>query len=304
MMPRPIKGVSRLSHLITLLATTLLISGCHYAAMTKTRQLCRDCSFIQVNTSNHFAIASWSNTPSEPSDEPLLHIYLEGDGNPWHRHRSPAMNPNSRSFTALKLMQLDSFTAVYVNRPCYGFDQIPDRCSAGIWTHGRYSQTVVTAISEALDTIKTRLNKSHLLLIGHSGGGSLAMLIAQQRSDVAGVVTIAANLDHRAWTDYFNYEPLFSSLNAANQPILASSIPRIHYIGDNDRQVPMAVTLSAVKNDPFAQVILKHGYDHQCCWTKTWGKDITDLHKKLLQNIPPMEKRRPEKRQRLSTEPN
>ena len=44
--------------------------------------------------------------------------------------------------------------------------------------------------------------------VGYSGGGVLAVLIAERLDNVAGVITVGANLDTDAWTEHHGYLPL------------------------------------------------------------------------------------------------
>ena len=52
-----------------------------------------------------------------------------------------------------------------------------------------------------------------IVFIGYSGGGTLATLLVEHFPQTRAVVTIAGNLDVKAWTEYHNYEPLFLSIN-------------------------------------------------------------------------------------------
>lgn len=181
----------------------------------------------------------------------------------------PSADPNSRGLTALKLMQMDGHNRVYLNRPCYGSDSMPAHCHAGLWTAERYSEAVISAMDQALDQLSLTHQAQELVLIGHSGGGSIALLLASRRNDVAAVVTLAANLDHKAWTDWFDYLPLATSLNAVDVT-LPDHVLRWHLIGGQDAQVPADTTMAAARRDPIARVELLPHFDHSCCWGELW----------------------------------
>ncbi len=62
------------------------------------------------------------------------------------------------------------------------------------------------------------------------------MLLAAQRRDVDAVITVAANLDHRAWTAHHGDTPLHCSLNAADFARRLQSVPQVHYAGEKDKR--------------------------------------------------------------------
>lgn len=148
---------------------------------------------------------------------------------------------------------------------------MPDNCTPELWTGGRYSGQIVQTMQKALDQLQDESPGNRWLLIGHSGGGSLAMLIAQGREDVAGIITLAANLDTDAWTRHFGYLPLDQSLNPALIPVLPAQIPRWHFAAVEDAQVPALLIADAARIDPYARYSLLQG-DHHCCWQEHWPR--------------------------------
>lgn len=155
-----------------------------------------------------------------------------------------------------------------------------DHCHPGLWTDGRYSEPVVTAMNRALDAIQMRAHAEQLVLVGYSGGGTLAMLLAQRRTDVVAVVTLAANLDHAAWTDHFGHLPLANSLNAATVT-LPAHVLRWHFAAEQDRQVPAPLIESVAAGDPYARVETLKGFTHGCCWMHIWPRVLQELDDQL-----------------------
>lgn len=257
-----------------------LVSACVSSPTARQAHLCANCTELHLAIPSVLGPITGFLQPSSSANQ-RLHVYLEGDGRPWSRWNTPSSDPNSRQLTALKLMQLDSHTAVYLNRPCYGRLPMSPACTHEHWTTGRYGEPVITAMNQALDRLAARLNATEMVLVGHSGGGTLAMLLAQRRSDVVAVVTLAANLDHRAWTDSFAFLPLTHSHNAIDVH-LPPHVLRWHFAGTEDRQVPAEQTAAAAAQDELARFTLLAGIDHVCCWRKLWP----DLLHKVQANLP------------------
>ncbi|EKF7417556.1 TPA: hypothetical protein MXR76_002021 [Pseudomonas aeruginosa] len=80
----------------------------------------------------------------------------------------------------------------YIARPCQYVRN--NHCSYKIWTDRRFSDEAVESISTALDKIKLKMGASHVELVGHSGGGAIALLLAARRYDVTSVHALAGNL--------------------------------------------------------------------------------------------------------------
>jgi pimeloyl-ACP methyl ester carboxylesterase len=204
-----------------------------------------------------------------------LHVYIGGDGTPG-RAGKPAADPTPRNPLMLRLMALDPGPAVYIGRPCYhGLAGSAD-CTADLWTTARYSERVVSNLVAAVSEIISTRDCDRISIFGYSGGGTLAMLLAERFPETKSVVTIAANLDINAWADHHGYPRLRTSLNPANRPPLAESVLQRHYVGSRDRIVPPAITARGVKG-PKAELVKIQGYDHVCCWAEQWPNILEQL---------------------------
>ena len=204
----------------------------------------------------------------------VLHVYIDGDGTPWHGDR-PAADPTPRNPLVLKLMRLDENPSLYLGRPCYhGLADDPG-CRSALWTSDRYSDAVVSSMAAALRPHLASDPAERLAFIGYSGGGALAMLLAPRFPGATAVITVASNLDTDAWTEHHRYLRLTGSLNPAAQPPLPQQLYQRHYVGGRDRVVP-AETLSGVFVDR-ATVVLVPGFDHVCCWPRLWPSILADL---------------------------
>lgn len=264
-----------------LMVGLLGLAGCAFQPQAAIRALCENCRSQSLQAGEFELEAYWRNI--QHTSPALIHVYLEGDGRPWIKGRSPATNPSSQQLTALRLMMLDPNPSLYLNRPCYGLHTLPANCHPQFWTSGRYSPLVVETLQKALDKLGEENPGVRWLLIGHSGGGTLAMLIAQGREDVAGIITLAANLDTDAWTRHFGYLPLEQSLNPALMPPLPMEIPRWHFAAERDTQVPASLIAKAAEVDENARFILLPG-DHNCCWQEHWPRIPGEMAAQLIRS--------------------
>ena len=196
-----------------------------------------------------------------------IHIYIDGDGRPWRNDRVAA-DPSPRGMLVLRMLQQDRRPALYLGRPCHFTLPEDQACGADDYTFGRYSEQVLNSMVVALH--KKVPDGARLILIGHSGGGTLAVLLAARLPEVVGVVTIAANLDLDAWTRLHGYTPLYASVDPARQPALRVSIAQLHLSGAADVDVPTAITRAGLQRQASASLRVVPGFDHRCCWLKVW----------------------------------
>ena len=199
-----------------------------------------------------------------------LHIYLEGDGSPYLNRRWVSPDPTPRNPLMLRLMALDPGASVYLARPCYNGRATAPPCDSSLWTQARYSAEVVDSTVAVARRLLSQRQKQEFFLFGHSGGGTLAMLMAAQLPETRAVITLAGNLDTDAWTHYHRYEPLHSSLNPARRPPVDKDILQLHLVGENDDNIPPQMLQRATETQWRARVGTVAGFDHSCCWPKLW----------------------------------
>ncbi len=225
-----------------------------------------------------FDLTVFSNQKSVSRDQ-ALHIYIEGDGQPFIRGRYINKDPTSRRAVALKLLAKDSNPALLLGRPCYHqyYNQVDSRgCDSNKWwTSHRYGQDVIDAMAEAV--MQLNQEQQRVVLIGHSGGGALAMLLANRLAGVASVVTISGNLDVRAWTKQHAYTPLFGSLNPIDQLAPVADIKQLHLVGANDKNIPYDAWQAKVAKPQASTVNIFPDFTHNCCWEKIWPGILEQL---------------------------
>ena len=208
-----------------------------------------------------------------------LTVYIEGDGRAWTNPWQPSTDPTPTDPIGLRLAVADRVSPlIYLARPCQF--EISPACDNRLWTSARYSPEVVDAYQHLLDDALRRTGSKRLGLIGYSGGGALAALLAERRRDVAWLVTVAADLDLSEWARLNDLAPLSGSLDPADSAAVISGLPQVHLTGADDRTVPAAVTeafvhrLTSVNR---ARVVVEAGFDHACCWAAAWPQLLGQL---------------------------
>lgn len=144
-------------------------------------------------------VRAWLRQPPSAVSEAnaTLTVYIEGDGAEWRSKFEPPADPTPDNPLTLRLALRDPGARVaYVGRPCQYLDAAAlAQCPSVLWQRARYGEHAVTMMSAALDVLLLTANVQRLRLVGYSGGGAIAALLAAQRSDVACLVTVAAPLD-------------------------------------------------------------------------------------------------------------
>lgn len=199
-----------------------------------------------------------------------VHVYLEGDGRPFATRHLPAGDPTPRRRLARELMARDPAPAIYLARPCYEGQAAAEACNASLWTDARYGETVVGSLAAALEHLQASHGFERVTLIGYSGGGVLAMLLAERLAMVDRVVTIAANLDLAAWTARHGYSPLRNSLDPAQGPALGSGVSQVHFVGGQDTNVPPSLVRRALARQAGARLVVVAEAGHARGWQALW----------------------------------
>jgi hypothetical protein len=201
---------------------------------------------------------------------PRVHVYIDGDGIPWLGGRIPAGDPTPRYPLALSLMTQDTHPSIYLGRPCYHGLARDVHCGSERWTSGRYGADVVDSMAAALTAMLSTMGNPAVTLIGHSGGGVLALWLADAVPAADTVITIGANLDIDAWTSHHGWLPLHGSKNPARHAAWRPDVRQIHLAGARDEVVPLDVTEAFLPSAPSASLHVFDTFDHVCCWVRDW----------------------------------
>lgn len=203
-----------------------------------------------------------------------VNVYIEGDGLAWTSRNEPSLDPTPIEATGLKLATADPGANVaYVARPCQFTPlTLNPHCEVTYWTNKRFSPEVVTALNQALDQLISRRPGQRINLIGYSGGGALAVLLAARRSDVTSIRTVAGNLDHQFVNQLHHVSAMPESLNAMDVASSVANLAQIHFSGSNDVVVPpeVAQRFIAATGSRCAQFHIVPGLKHAGDWQRVW----------------------------------
>ena len=205
-----------------------------------------------------------------------LTIYIEGDGRAWRSRYSLSSDPTPKTPLVLQLaIQDQSANVVYLARPCqYVLEEGHGRnCSSEYWSKARFDSEIVRSLDEAINLLKEQAGSSRIHLVGYSGGGALAVLIAAERDDIASLRTISGNLDHAEFTKHHKVSPMTASLNPIDFAEAVSMIPQIHFSGKKDKTVPSSIAeifMARLTEKNCAALVLVTGVSHSRGWQDVW----------------------------------
>lgn len=198
---------------------------------------------------------------------PVLTVVIEGDGAAHDADGRPAADPTPRRPTGLAIARGWPGPVAWLGRLCQQVRAQDPACTPADWTTHRYSEAAVRAADTAVDELKARAGAGRVVLVGWSGGGVVAALVAARRRDVAALVTIAAPLDVGAWAQARGLSPLSGSLDPGELAPL--SLPQAHLFGAFDPVVPPATAVKAARRLGGAAAVVEVWNErHACCWAR------------------------------------
>ena len=201
--------------------------------------------------------------------------YVEGDGFAYVSSRELSTDPTPITPTGLILAISDSAdSVVYIARPCqYVKLEHEKQCSKQYWSTHRFAEEVIASYDQALDQIKASLMATGFHLVGYSGGGAVAVLLAARRDDIKSIRTVAGYLDHVALNEEIGVAPLWGSLDPMNAARSLEGIPQVHYSGEGDSVIPTWVSqnfTAAVGNPACARSVMVDRVSHESGWETFW----------------------------------
>lgn len=202
-----------------------------------------------------------------------LTVYIEGDGARWVSSSRPPADPTPTNPVSLMMAGKDVRRPVlYIGRPCQYLDRVAlTGCDSRYWTESRFSLQVIDAMDGLVSRVKLSEGARRVRLIGFSGGGVVAALLAARRGDIDSLVTVAAPLDIEEWSDFHQISPLRGSLNPMHYLRQLSHIRQTHFFGEKDDVVPVDYAKALQSKMKFARFVFVPGYTHSCCWVENWS---------------------------------
>ncbi|MGI4775957.1 MAG: alpha/beta hydrolase family protein [Janthinobacterium lividum] len=232
---------------------------------------------------NEFLLTTYQKITDKQS--PFV-FYIESDGSVYDKYGALSKDPTPKDQLLLKLACLDNRpNVVYIARPCqYTPPELNPKCSSPIyWTGRRMSEEVVSSINEVIKTINP---KKPFSLVGYSGGGGIAVMLAARNEHTRDVLTIAGNLDIVSFNKYHD-ERIMSkllnpqdhvgltmdgSLNPVDYAQNIRKIPQLHLSGAGDKIVPSIITLKYIEasNSTCVHQKIIPEASHDLGWKKIW----------------------------------
>jgi len=261
-----------------LLILTLGITAC--TKPIKPTVMAENKGFKKILIRTHpFLLTSYQRI--QPGAE-SLRLYIEGDGRAWISRHQLSTDPTPRQPLGLQLALQDSSASVaYLARPCqYTPHTLDAACQSAVWSHLRFSETVIAAMNEAVTQLKKTAKAKKIQLVGFSGGAAIAVLIAARRDDIENLRTVAGDLNHETLSQYHATTPLTGSLNPSNVLQQIAKIPQCHFSGEKDKTVPPFIAtefVDKINQQGFGcatQVIMKNNTHHQA-WERQWKNLLT-----------------------------
>lgn len=270
-----------LSKLATLFLS-LFLASCSSTISTKARVENAD-NFAATNKfekklvrCGDFVIATYQRIANKRN--PYV-FYIEGDGSITAGRYAISDNPTPANIMLFKLAALDTrANIVYIARPCqYAPIELNPKCNDQLyWTDKRMAEEVIDSINIAINMIS---NGKPVSLVGFSGGGGVAILIAARNTNIKDIITIAGNLDINDFSNHHKIYALKESLNPADYTSKINNIPQLHLSGSNDQIVPSYITQKYIKTNPSncIQQRIFPNITHTKGWDNIW-QDVLKIN--------------------------
>lgn len=273
--------------------TPFIRFGYRLAAMAVFLSLCQACSplspgdldgrasaasmhYQEISTGS-FVLATYARI--RDTNQPVT-IYVEGDSRGWLPSTEPGHDATPDGGLGLRLATLDpSANVVYIAQPCQ-FDSSLPVCAEFAKADTRYAEQIMAAMNRAIDHFVVVFPHPHINLVGYSGGGAVAAVLAARRHDVATLRTIAGNLDPEGNGRYHAADPQEDFVDPIDYASRLYALPQEHLVGDKDDVVPPFLTenfIKAIGTSYCVRVIHIPEATHKTGWEQAWKTHVTDI---------------------------
>lgn len=262
---------------VSLLLVIVSILGCASIQVLRDRlSIADDIAAKAGFTKEYIKVDNFTLTTFQRFNKLLdkLSIYIEGDGRAWENKHRISDDPTPSNPVALKLAAIDPADNVaYIARPGqYSLSGLPE-CDSKYWSGSRFAPEVVESFNAAVNILKEKSGAKYVELIGYSGGGAIAVLVAAKRNDVVKLRTVAGNLNTKALNEYHHVNQLEGSMNPLDAAQKVAHIPQRHFVGSKDKVVPFVIVESFVKmegDQDDARITVVDDVTHSAGWGKRW----------------------------------
>ena len=180
----------------------------------------------QIETKN-LSIAIWEKNNIQTGQP--LRIYFEGDG-----------DPNPRYNVAFELAEADQYNnIIYIARPCQWVNDKICTQKPTLYKESRFHPEIMQEMQELVSYLMSKYKAPTLELIGYDGGAVIALNLAT-KLPTERIITVAGITDINAYNlqnDLPQQKESEIENPAANLAAI-STIPQIHYVGQNDNITP------------------------------------------------------------------
>jgi dienelactone hydrolase len=210
----------------------------------------------------------------------VLVVVLEGDGRAHDARGRPTRDPTPGHAVGRDIaMAWPDRNAAWLARPCQYVRRQDASCAEPAWSQERFSSAQIDTMTAGVDALKARTQAQRVILVGWSGGGVIAAVLATRRTDVEALVTLAAPLDLSAWAAATQTTPL------AAPPIAPlPEVVQLHLLGNRDRVAPAAALEPGARKLAGGRGVVEiWDAGHLCCWAAQAGRIAARLRDQQTQ---------------------
>lgn len=262
----PLHNMAKMGCFITL----LMIGACTILVPEQSQALKNAPGFTVKHLSADSFTLYTAQKVAEPGQD--LVVYIEGDGRAWVTRRQLSTDPTPLRPVVQDWAKRDPRPNVaYLARPCQFVGAFETPCEPAYWSNKRFAPDVIASMNDAVTQLKANARATHITLIGYSGGGAVAALIAARRDDVTSLITVAGNLDPQRHAMLHHVSSLDGSLNPRDIAPQLGHLKQRHFIGEFDKNVPSTVVESFTTQLPLTtdvRLIMVPGATHDSGWDK------------------------------------